>query len=115
VVRVGVVAVSDSTGQQLAVGTLNARLAAMLGTLKSGLCRRPRDQQPQFPRRSPPKALGPAARVLELILDQRGADIADLPGGESGLLVRDYEGEESDRLVAHRPRRGLAGRRIHES
>jgi len=41
VVRVGVVAVSDSTGQQLAVGTLNARLAAMLGTLKSGLCRQP--------------------------------------------------------------------------
>ena len=29
-VRVGVVAVSDSTGQQLAVGMLNARLAAML-------------------------------------------------------------------------------------
>jgi hypothetical protein len=27
---------------------------------------------------------------LDLVLDQRGADMADLPGGTSGLLVRDY-------------------------
>jgi hypothetical protein len=33
---------------------------------------------------------------LDLILDQRGADMADLPGGASGVLVRDYE--EADRL-----------------
>jgi hypothetical protein len=36
---------------------------------------------------------------LDLILDQRGADMADLPGGESGLLVRGYKGKETDRLV----------------
>ena len=31
---------------------------------------------------------------LDLILDQRGADMVDVPGGASGLLVRDYKGEE---------------------
>ena len=36
---------------------------------------------------------------LGLILDQRGADMADLPGGTSGMLVRDYKGKEADRLV----------------
>jgi len=36
---------------------------------------------------------------LDLILDQRGADMADLPGGARGLLVRDYKGKEADRLV----------------
>jgi hypothetical protein len=36
---------------------------------------------------------------LELILDQRGADMADLPVGASGLLARDYKGKEADRLV----------------
>ena len=34
-----------------------------------------------------------------LVLDQRGADMADLPGGASGLLVRGYKGKEADRLV----------------
>jgi hypothetical protein len=28
---------------------------------------------------------------LELILDQRGADMVDVPGGASGLLVRHYK------------------------
>lgn len=37
---------------------------------------------------------------LELILQQRGADMADVPGGASGLLVRDYKGKEADRLVS---------------
>jgi hypothetical protein len=37
---------------------------------------------------------------LDLILDQRGAEMADLPGGASGLLVRDYKGKKADRLVA---------------
>jgi hypothetical protein len=32
-----------------------------------------------------------------LILDQAGADMADVPGGASGLLVRDYNGKEADR------------------
>jgi len=31
---------------------------------------------------------------LELILDQRGADMADLPGGASGALVRDCKGRK---------------------
>jgi|ERR1035437_3259289 hypothetical protein len=30
----------------------------------------------------------------DLILDQRGADMADLPGGESGMLARDYKGNK---------------------
>jgi hypothetical protein len=48
---------------------------------------------------------------LDLVLDQRGADIADLPGGASGLLVRDCKGKKADRLVTpHRPRGSLAGR-----
>ena len=32
---------------------------------------------------------------LDLVLDQRGADMADLRGGTSELLVRDYKGKES--------------------
>ena len=36
---------------------------------------------------------------LDLILDQRGAGMADLPGGASGLLVCDSKGKEADRLV----------------
>ena len=35
---------------------------------------------------------------LDLILQQRGADMADLPGGAGGLPVR-YKGKEADRLV----------------
>lgn len=31
---------------------------------------------------------------LDLILDQRGADMADLPGGASWLLRRGYKGKE---------------------
>jgi hypothetical protein len=34
-----------------------------------------------------------------MILDQRVADMADLSGGASGLLVRDCKGKETDRLV----------------
>jgi hypothetical protein len=36
---------------------------------------------------------------LDLILDQRGADMADLPGGASGSLLRDSKGKEADWLV----------------
>src|SRR5450759_4033955 len=36
---------------------------------------------------------------LGLILGQRGADMADLPGGASGMLVRDCKGKEADRVV----------------
>jgi hypothetical protein len=31
---------------------------------------------------------------LDLILDQRGADVLDLPGGASGMLARGYKGME---------------------
>jgi hypothetical protein len=33
------------------------------------------------------------------MLDQRGAEMADLPGGPSGLLCRDYKGKNAARLV----------------
>jgi hypothetical protein len=36
---------------------------------------------------------------LDLILDQQGAGMADVPGGASELLVRDDRGKEADRLV----------------
>jgi hypothetical protein len=36
---------------------------------------------------------------LDFILHQRGADMADLLGGASRLLVRDYRGKEADVLV----------------
>jgi hypothetical protein len=38
--------------------------------------------------------------AVDLILQQRGADMADVPGGASGLLMRDYKGKEGDRLVS---------------
>jgi hypothetical protein len=38
------------------------------------------------------------ARLAE-ILDQRGADMADIPGGSTGLLRREYKGKKADRLV----------------
>jgi hypothetical protein len=38
---------------------------------------------------------------LGLILDQRGANMADLPGGASGMLCRDYKRKEADREVYH--------------
>ena len=37
--------------------------------------------------------------ALDLILDQRGADMADVPGGASGLLVRDYKGKAANQAV----------------
>jgi hypothetical protein len=46
---------------------------------------------------------------LDLILDQL---MPDLPGGASGLLVRDYKGKEADSAGdADRSRHGPAGRR----
>jgi hypothetical protein len=35
---------------------------------------------------------------LDLILDQRGTDMADLPGGASGMLVRGYKGKDNLRI-----------------
>ena len=37
---------------------------------------------------------------VDLILRQRGAEMADVPGGASGLLVRDYKGKKADRSVS---------------
>jgi hypothetical protein len=51
------------------------------------------NQQPERPRRSSPKALGPAACRSRPDPDQQGAGMADVTGGASGSLVRrDYEG-----------------------
>jgi hypothetical protein len=36
---------------------------------------------------------------LDLLLDQRGADMVAVPGGASGLPCRDYKGREADKLV----------------
>jgi len=36
---------------------------------------------------------------LDLVPDQQGADMADLPGGASGLLVCGGKGKAADRLV----------------
>jgi hypothetical protein len=37
--------------------------------------------------------------ALDRILDQRGADMVDVPGGDTGMLARDYKGKESDTAV----------------
>src|ERR1019366_9325964 len=63
----------------------------------------------RWPSAWPPPRCGAG---LYLILQQRGADMADLPGGASGLLVLDYRGKDADRLVTRiDPGRGLAARR----
>jgi hypothetical protein len=36
---------------------------------------------------------------LDRLLDERGADMAGLPGGSTGLLLRKYKGKKADRLV----------------
>jgi hypothetical protein len=56
-----------------------------------------------LPRRGAQKRWDYLRAGLDLILQQRGADMAD-PGGASGLLMRHYKGKEADRLVdPHRP------------
>jgi hypothetical protein len=45
-------------------------------------------------RRGPPKASGPAARRPGYDPGPGGVDMADLPGGASGLLARDYKGRK---------------------
>jgi Terminase small subunit len=37
---------------------------------------------------------------LELLLDERGKDMADVPGGASGLLCRDWKGKLADKEVS---------------
>jgi hypothetical protein len=65
---------------------------------------RARNQQPRRARHGAPELRDRLRAGLDLILQQRGADMADVPGGASGLLARDYKGKEADRLVPHRPR-----------
>ena len=76
----------------------------------------------QSPARSAARNCGVAApqkrwdrlRVgLDLILGQRGADMADLPGGASGL-VRDYKGKVADTVVYKVDTGLLAELRGHE-
>jgi hypothetical protein len=38
-------------------------------------------------------------RALDLLLDARGEELKDIPGGASGLLYRDYKGKGADRPV----------------
>jgi len=45
------------------------------------------------------ESAGAGCAGLDLILDQLGAEMAHLPCGASGMLVRDYKGKEADRLV----------------
>jgi hypothetical protein len=55
------------------------------------------------------------ARTARLILDQRGADMADLSGGASGLLVRGYKGKEGGDTPVYKIDAGiLAELRGHE-
>jgi hypothetical protein len=77
------------------------------------LTSRHRVAQPPFPPARPPSEIsGRNCRVqalqkrwdrlragLDLILDQRGAEMADMPGGASGMLVRDCRGKGADKLV----------------
>jgi hypothetical protein len=60
------------------------------------------------------KTAGTGCAGLDLILDQWGADMADLPGGASGLLVRGYQGEEGDTPVYKIDAGILAELRGHE-
>jgi hypothetical protein len=59
---------------------------------------RARDQQPQFPRRGAPKALGSAARRLRPAPPPRTSPVC-WPGGTTGLLIKDDKGKDADRLV----------------
>jgi hypothetical protein len=51
---------------------------------------------------------------LDLVPDQQGADMADLPGGASGLLARHCKGKEADTLVDPSVVWLVAGLRGHE-
>jgi hypothetical protein len=74
-------------------------------TLAGGVGSEPWQAAPQMGERASADSL---RWNLDLILDQRGADMAGLPGGASGSLVRDYNRSAGG---PHRPRRGGGGRR----
>jgi hypothetical protein len=57
------------------------------------------NQQPHERVAAFPKCWDRLRAGLDLILDELGADMADLPGDAGGSLVRDYQGEEADRVV----------------
>jgi len=60
---------------------------------------RSRDPEPQRPVAALQKRCDRLRAGLDLILDQRRADMADLPGGASGLLRQGLQGQGADRLV----------------
>jgi hypothetical protein len=60
---------------------------------------RARDQQPQRASQRSQKSWDRLRVGLDLALDQRGANMADLPGGGSGILGRDYKDRRAARLV----------------
>ena len=37
--------------------------------------------------------------ALGRLLDERGADTVEIPGGATGILCRDFKGKEADQLV----------------
>ena len=46
------------------------------------------------------------AAVLDLLLTERGAEMAEIAGGDSGLLMVDYKGTDPNvrrMILAHRP------------
>jgi hypothetical protein len=43
--------------------------------------------------------------ALERLLDERGADMIEIPGGSTGILCRDDKGKEADHVPVHDARR----------
>src|SRR5260370_1393375 len=39
------------------------------------------------------------SKAFDELLDQRGADMAEIPGGATGMLCKDYKGKDADQLV----------------
>jgi hypothetical protein len=86
----------------------SAGVGATLWQLNAVVCTRVREpQEATFRQRDRPRHQRRNARVpalqkrwdrlrvgLDVILDQRGADMVAVPGGASGLLCRDYKGKE---------------------
>jgi hypothetical protein len=78
------------TGEEL----VDARHGPSRGKLKrSAATIAPKISSPQLAASRRSKRWDRLRADLDLILDQRGADMADLPGGASGLLCRDCKGK----------------------
>jgi hypothetical protein len=77
---------------------LNAVVCSRVRELQEAL-RPPRSRSRSVPATPGSPRSKSAGTGRDLILDKRPADMADLPGGASGMLCRDYKGKEADRLV----------------